>query len=217
MFENRQDAGNQLGEALEEYQAMQPLMLGIPRGGIEVGYYAALHLECDFDAIIVRKLGYPQQPEAAFGALAEDGSLYLDPWSNRYLNKEIINRVKEREKNEIQRRIRMYRAGGSLASLENRIVILIDDGIASGATVFAAIAMCQKQNPQKLIVAAPVSGYSKLSKLSAQTDEVIILEKYRDFFAVSQGYRNFGNLTDEEVLHFMKLWRNKSAGEASQG
>lgn len=215
MFLNREDAGYKLGKALEKYQSAHPLVLGIPRGGIEVGYYAALHLNCDFDAIIVRKLGYPEQPEAAFGALAEDGSLYLDPWSNRYLSKEIIEKVVKQEHKEIERRIEIYRNGEELPELKDRVIILVDDGIATGATVFAALAMCRKRHPKKLIVAAPVSGITRQSKLEAKADDVIIPEKREHFYAVSQGYRDFSNLTDEEVIYFMNLWHKKADKQVS--
>lgn len=210
MFVNRKDAGEQLGKALEKYQSENPIILGIPRGGIEVGYYAAQHLDCDFEPIIVRKLGYPRQPEAAFGAIAEDGSLYLDPWSNQYLNKEIIEQVIENEKEELQRRIEMYRNGKKLSDLQNRIAILIDDGIATGATLFAAIEMCKKRRPEKLVIAAPVSGYQKLAKIKAKADDVIILEKREKFFAVSDGYVDFANLNDKQVRYFMDQWQKKS-------
>lgn len=209
MFANRKDAGQRLGKALEKYKSLHPIVLGIPRGGIEVGYYVAMHLNCEFEPIIVRKLGYPQQPEAAFGALAEDGSLYLDPWSNQFLTKEIIEKVMKSEQEEIRRRIDTYRNGRNLSSLENRIVILTDDGIASGATLFAAMKMCQKQQPKKLIVAAPVSGTSKLQKINENADDVIILEKREEFFAVSEGYQDFSNLADSDVLHFLDLWQQK--------
>jgi len=217
MFANREDAGNKLGKTLKKFKPEKPLILGIPRGGIEVGYYAALQLNSDFDAIIVRKLGYPQQPEAAFGALAEDGSLYLDPWSDKYLNKEIIENVITKEKREIERRIKKYRGGKDLPSLNDRVVILVDDGIATGATVFAAIAMCRKQAPRQLVVAAPVSGVSRLSKLEEEVDEVIIPQKKEQFYAVSQEYREFSNLSDQEVMHFMNLWQKKLVQQIDTG
>lgn len=209
MFLNREDAGQKLGEALKEFNFETALVLGIPRGGIEVGYYVASVLKCDFDVIVVRKLGLPQQPEAAFGALAEDGSLYLDPWSKNYVTKEMIEKVIDREEKEIERRINIYREGKELTDLKNRVVILVDDGIATGSTIFAAIDMCQKLKPYKLVVAAPVSGRRQVKKLEARTDEVIILDQKKEFNAVSQGYVNFANLSDQEVVHFMKLWREK--------
>lgn len=210
MFKNRKHAGIELGNALEKYKGMDPIILAIPRGGIVVGYYAALHLRCDFDVIIVRKLGFPQQPEAAFGAIAEDGSLYFDPWSNKFLSKAIIEKVEQKEKKELQRRMQEYRKGKELKDLKNRVVIIVDDGIASGATIFAAIKMCRKQNPEKLVVAAPVSGLTKLSKLKAEADDVVILEKREDLFAVSEGYLDFSNLTDAEVVHYMSMWNKVS-------
>ncbi len=184
--------------------------MGIPRGGIEVGYYAAQHLKCDFDAIVVRKLGYPFQPEAAFGALAEDGSLYLDPWSNKYLTKELIETVVSKEEKEIKRRIETYRNGEELPDLTDRIVILVDDGIATGATVFAAIEACRKEEPQWLVVAAPVASTHIASKLERKTDEIIILEQRRKFFAVSEAYEEFTNLSDKEVVYFMDLGQTKA-------
>jgi predicted phosphoribosyltransferase len=210
MFVDREDAGIQLGEALQKFEPEHPLLLGVARGGVEIGYYAALQLDCDFDVLIVRKLGYPQQPEAAFGAIAEDGSIYLDPSSDKYINKEIIERVQKKEKEEIKRRIEEYRQGRQLPDMENRVVIIVDDGIATGATLFAAIEMCHKKNPKKLIVAAPVSGKSRLSKLEEKLDELIVLEKRDRFFAVSEGYQKFSNLADDEVHHYMNLWRKAS-------
>lgn len=215
MFQNREDAGNKLGIALKEFKLDKPLVLGIPRGGVEVGFYVALELDCDFDVIMVRKLGHPQQPEAAFGALAEDGSLYLDPWSNKYLTKETIEKVISREEKEIKRRIDTYRKGKALPKFNDRVVILIDDGIATGSTIFAAIDMCRKREPRQIVVAAPVSGHSHLQKLAAKVDEVVILDKREQFFAVSQGYVDFVNLSDEEVMHFMKLWRKKAGKKIS--
>lgn len=211
MFLNRKDAGEKLGEAIKKYESLHPILLGIPRGGVEIGYYAALELDCDFDTIVVRKLGHPQQPEAAFGAIAEDGSLYLDPWSDKHLSKKTIEEIVEKEKKEIERRIHQYRKGRKLKNLEDRVVILLDDGIATGATIFAAISMCRKQQPKKLIVAAPISGKQKLSKLEEKVDELIILEKRERFFAVSEGYRDFTNLDDKEVLHYLTLWEQDTA------
>jgi predicted phosphoribosyltransferase len=210
MFVDREDAGIQLGEALQKFEPEHPLLLGIARGGVEIGYYAALQLDCDFDVLIVRKMGYPQQPEAAFGAIAEDGSIYVDPSSDKYINKEIIERVQKKEKEEIKRRIEEYRQGRQLPDMENRVVIIVDDGIATGATLFAAIEMCHKKNPKQLIVAAPVSGKSRLSKLEEKLDELIVLEKRDRFFAVSEGYQKFSNLADDEVHHYLNLWKKAS-------
>jgi len=215
MFLNREDAGNKLAKALKEYKPKHPLVLGIPRGGVEVGYHVAIELNSDFDIIVIRKLGHPQQPEAAFGALAEDGSLYLDPWSKKYLTKEMIENVIAREKKEIRRRIKTYRAGEKLPDFKGRTIILVDDGIATGSTVFAAINMCRNLNPRKLIVAAPVSARSQVSKLAVKADEVVVLDKKINLMAVSQAYKNFANLSDNEVTHFMDQWRQKTGKKIS--
>ncbi|MFH5832654.1 phosphoribosyltransferase [Halalkalibaculum sp. DA384] len=210
MFENRKEAGIELGKALKKYKPARPVVLAIPRGGVEVGYYVARALECDFDVIITRKLGYPQQPEAAFGALAEDGSLYLDPWSNQYLTRDIIAKVQAKENKEIQRRVFEYRNGKELPNLRNRVVILVDDGIATGATIFAALRMCRKHQPRKIVIAAPVSGLTRLTALETEADDVVILDKYQHLAAVSQGYRNFTNLSDEDVQRYLSNWRNQT-------
>lgn len=217
MFLNREDAGNKLAKALKKYKLKHPLVLGIPRGGVEVGYHVAVELNSDFDIIVIRKLGHPQQPEAAFGALAEDGSLYLDPWSKKYLTKDMIENVIAREKKEIRRRIKTYREGEELPDFKGRTIILVDDGIATGSTVFAAINMCRKLNPRKLIVAAPVSARSQVSKLAVKADEVVVLDKKRNLMAVSQAYKNFANLSDNEVTHFMNQWRQKTGKKISSG
>ena len=215
MFLNREDAGNKLAKALKEYKLKHPLVLGIPRGGVEVGYHVAIELNIDFDIIVIRKLGHPQQPEAAFGALAEDGSLYLDPWSKKYLTKDMIENVIAREKKEIRRRIKTYREGEEMPDFKDRTINLVDDGIATGSTVFAAINMCRKLNPRKLIVAAPVSARSQVSKLAVKVDEVVVLDKKRNLMAVSQAYKNFANLSDNEVTHFMDQWRQKTGKKIS--
>ncbi|MCW9705706.1 phosphoribosyltransferase [Fodinibius salsisoli] len=206
MFADRKQAGVALGKALQKYEKVKPIVLAIPRGGVVVGYYVALALECDFDVIITRKLGYPEQPEAGFGAIAEDGSLYLDPWSNRYISKDIITKVQAREAKEVQRRIQTYRDDRVLPTLEGRVVILVDDGIATGATMMAAIRMCTKKNAEKIVVAAPVSAIKRISKLEGEADEVIILFKSKQLTAVSQGYRDFSNLSDEDVIPYLKKW-----------
>lgn len=209
MFIDRKDAGQQLGQALQKYETAHPILVGIPRGGVKVGYYAALKLNCDFDVIVVRKLGYPRQPEAAFGAIAEDGSLYLDPWSNRYLSKQIIEDVIEMEQIEIERRIQKFRNGQPLVDISNRVVILVDDGIASGSTAFAAINMCKKREPKKLIFAAPIASQNKALTLKAKVDEIVILEEWNELLAVSQAYEKFSNLSDKQVQHYLGRWQEE--------
>ncbi|MDX1585613.1 MAG: phosphoribosyltransferase family protein [Balneolaceae bacterium] len=204
MFENRQDAGRQLAEALKRYRDDNPVILAIPRGGIIPGVIAALKLEAEFSVIITRKLGLPSHPESAFGALAEDKSLYLDPMVREVLSKELIEKVIVREEKEIRRRIQLYRNGDPLPVLTGRTVILVDDGIVTGSTVMVAIELCKKQKAKKIVVAAPVSGKPILEKLKTKADEVVILDVPEEYYAVSQAYRKFSNLSDNEVLRWLQ-------------
>lgn len=207
MFKNRKEAGIALGKALDRYRASNPVVLAIPRGGVETGYYVANYLESDFDIIVTRKLGYPYQPEAAFGAIAEDGSLYLNPWNKRFISQTIIGSVSAKEREEINRRIDRYRGGHPLKSLENRVVILVDDGIATGATLWAAIRMCKKRNPRKLIVAAPVASLEIRQRLKKEVSDVVVLEMPDNYYAVSQVYEEFNNLNDNDVIRFIRKWK----------
>lgn len=200
MFEDRKDAGVQLGKALINYKPENPLVIGIPRGGIETAYYVAKALEAAMVPVISRKLGYPYNPEFAMGAIAEDGSVYLSDLAKNTVDEEDLNEVIAREKEEIKRRIILLRKGKPLPSFKERTLLVVDDGIATGATLFATLKLCENQHPKKLIVAAPISGDEAIRKLENLVDEVVILEHPRDFRAVSQGYHHFSNLTDEQTL-----------------
>lgn len=204
MFDNRTQAGLQLAEALKEYKKEHPVILAIPRGGIVPGVIVARQLEAEFSVVITRKLGLPTHPESAFGALAEDKSLYLNPMVREVLTKKMIEKVIKKEEKEIKRRIQIYRKGDPLPPLKDRTVILIDDGIATGSTVLVAIELCKKQQAGKIIVAAPVSGSRVVETLEAKADEVIILEIPDSYYAVSQAYRNFKNLNDDEALSWIE-------------
>lgn len=209
MFANRKDAAIKLAHTLEKYKDQDVVVLGIPRGGAEIAYYVALHLHAMCSLIITRKLAYVENPEAAFGAIAEDGSLYLIEEASDSVSEEDINSAVEKERREIQRRIKLLRKGRALPDLTGKTVILVDDGIATGATLFAAISMCKKKHVGKLIVAAPISSQHMENELRKVADEVVILEKPFFFHAVGQGYRNFNNLTDEETIAFVDAWEQK--------
>ena len=212
MFDNRQHAAQALANSLSQYAGKNTLVLGIPRGGAEIGYYIASKLNADFSLVIARKLGYPEHPEAAFGAIAEDGSTYISRSARNFISQDEIDEVKRKEKLEIKRRISVLRKGKSLPSLEGKNIILADDGIATGATLFATIMLCKKQHPSKIIVAAPISSRRMESDLFEIVDDVVILEKPPNFFAVSQGYRHFENLTDEQTVAFIDSWEKEHSG-----
>lgn len=212
MFRDRKDAAEQLATALKKYKDKDVIVLGIPRGGAETAFYIARYLNADFSLIICRKLGHPYNPEYALGAIAEDGTIYLNQGMKREVPKQIINEAIDLQRKEIQRRIEILRNGEPLLQLTNKTVIIADDGIATGATVFAAIAMCKKQGAKKIIVAAPVASFEIKRELNEEADEVVILETPVPCYAVSQVYQSFYNLTDKETLHFKEMWekeRNK--------
>lgn len=204
MFKNREDAALQLAAKLEKYRDQPVIVLGIPRGGIETAYYISGHLGAQLSTIIVRKLGYPRNPEYAFGAMAEDGSVYYTPDHKKYISQETMDKVEDAQQKEILRRIQVFRKGQPLPNLRDKIVILADDGIATGATVIAAIRLCKKQGARKIVVAAPVSSADKVIEMEKEKAEVMILQKLPVFNAVSRSYEQFENLTDKEALYFLE-------------
>jgi len=208
-FMDRKDAGEQLAVALEKYKNQDVLVIGIPKGGVETAYYVAKYLNAELSLIVTRKLGYPINPEFAFGAIAEDGSLYLSKTATVNLTEQARNEVIEQQKLEIQRRIQKLRGGLPLPKFEGRTVIIVDDGIATGATLFATIMLCKNKKARKIVVAAPISGYEMLKTLSEKVDDVVILETPFDFHSVSQGYDHFFNLTDEKALEFLEKWKQE--------
>jgi putative phosphoribosyl transferase len=208
MFNDRKDAAIQLAQALKKYKDKNVIVLGIPRGGAETAFYVAKYLNSDFSLIVSRKLGHPYNPEFALGAIAEDGAIYLNK-SETGVSQEMIDEAVEIQKKEIERRIKILRKGKPLPSLKNKIVIIVDDGIATGATMFAAIKMCKKHSIEKIVVAAPVSGPEVKRELHNEADEVVILETPAFYYAVSQAYSSFYNLTDQEALEFMEQWKRE--------
>ncbi|MBZ5859008.1 phosphoribosyltransferase [Flavihumibacter profundi] len=209
MFANRKDAAIQLAKALEKYKGTNALVLGIPRGGAETAFYVAIHLDAELSMLVSRKLGHPDNPEFAFGAIAEDGSIYLNPYVKSELSASTINSVVEEQKLEIERRIKMLRKGKPLPNIKGRTVILVDDGIATGATIFAAIEMCKKQKAGKIVVAAPVSSNDVEERFANKADELVILEKPDYYHAVSQVYETFSQLSDEDTIRFMERWEKE--------
>ncbi len=210
MFEDRKDAGERLARALEKYKNKKVLVLAIPRGGIEVGYEVAKYLNADLSILVSRKLPYPDNPEAGFGAIAEDESTFIFEDAARWLSKETIDRIIKEQKQEIKRRIEVLRKGRPLPEITNRVVILVDDGIAMGSTMRAAIMLCKNKKVRKIIVAAPVSGRAVAEEIGKMVDEIVILEKPVFFQAVAQVYRNWCDVSDEEVIGIMGGWDSKS-------
>lgn len=204
MFKDRKDAGRKLAVALQKYQNTDALVLAIPRGGVELGCEIAKALHCEFSMLICRKLPYPHDPESGFGAIAEDGSLYINSLAASYVPQSDIERIIDEQAREIQRRIMTLRNGQPLPPIKGRTVILVDDGIAMGSTMHAAVSLCKKQGAAKIIVAVPVAGREAIQAFSALADEIVVLESPRDFHAVAQVYENWYDVSDAEVLELLK-------------
>lgn len=206
MFHDREDAAKQLATALNRYKDSNVVVLGIPRGGVEVAYHVARHLHSDFSLIIIRKLGYPDNPEAAFGAIDEDLNISLSEGADKSVTyKELVNII-DNETREIERRVNVLRKGKPLPDLTGKTVIIVDDGVATGATIFSAISLCRKRNPSRLVVAAPIAGPDMKYRLQELADDVVLLDTPTVFYAVGQGYENFENLTDAQTSSFIERW-----------
>jgi predicted phosphoribosyltransferase len=203
IFVDRHDAGFELGKLLEnKYKDKNALVFGIPRGGIVVAYEVARVLNGELSVIITKKLPHPLHEEFAIGAAAEDGSVFLTS-AARTLDSAAIQRIVKAQSAEIESRVKRFRKDKPLPAMFNRIVIIVDDGIATGSTIVPAIKLCKLRKAAKIIVAAPVSdGY--VSEIDSLADEIVIAERPEHFFAVGQVYDDFHNLSDEEVISVLE-------------
>jgi putative phosphoribosyl transferase len=204
MFKDRKDAGQKLAEALQRYKEEDPLVFAIPRGGVELGYEVSKVLDADFSLLICRKLPFPFNKESGFGAMAEDGSLYINELAAASVSHKEIEKIIAQQSLEIKRRIQTLRGGRPLPSIKGRSIILVDDGIAMGSTMHVAVELCRKEGAKRIIVAVPVASRQAIQKFSQMADEVVVLESPVNFYAVAQVYENWYDVSDEEVLEFLK-------------
>lgn len=202
MFNDRKDAGKKLAAALDKYKDKEVLVLAIPRGGVELGYEVSKALDADFSLIICRKLPYPFNTESGFGAIAEDGSVYINHMAAASVTEEEIKQIIVQQSKEIKRRIQTLRGSNALPAMKGRTVILVDDGIAMGSTMHVAVELCRKKEAKKIIVSVPVASAQAIQKFSQMADEVVALESPTNFYAVAQVYKNWYDVSDEEVLNF---------------
>ena len=209
MFEDRGDAGKRLAQALEKYKEKKVIVLAIPKGGVEVGHQVAKYLKADFSLIVTRKLPFPDNPESGFGAIAEDGSVFIYEQFAFFYPEQIVRRIIGEQKKEIKRRIDILRKGRPLPEIKGKTVILIDDGIAMGSTMKASIKLCQNRGAKKIVVASPVAGREVAGDIGRMVDEVIILEKPLFFRAVAQVYRNWYDVSDREVIEILEKWEKE--------
>ncbi len=214
MFRDRKEAGERLAEKLEQY-AGRSIVLAIPRGGMPVAYEVARKLLVPFSVIVVRKIPIPWEPEAGFGAVTDDGTVVLNDrlTSTLRLSPQQINAAVAGAKREIDRRRLLYLGKRQIPSLKNKTAILIDDGLASGFTMIAAVNSVRKQNAEKVVVASPVASRSAFDRVNKVADEVVcLLISDASTFAVASFYENWYDLTDEEVLEILQKRGNYPEG-----
>ena len=201
MIRNRKDGAERLTEKLLKYKGEDGIVLAIPRGGVPIGAYIAKELGFPVEVILSKKIGHPNNPEYAIGAVSMDSVEVNKELSvpREYLEKE-TRKIQE----ELKRRYQLFMGNHQPTDLHNKLVILVDDGIATGHTLLATIQMVKKQKPRKLVVAVPVAPPSAISKFEPLVDELICLLAPPGFYAVGQFYENFQQVSDEEVIEALK-------------
>jgi predicted phosphoribosyltransferase len=207
-FVDRRDAGRKLAAALSRYRPQLPVVLALPRGGVPVAGEVATALQAPLDLILVRKIGVPVQPELAMGAVV-DGETPLVVRNEDVIRLAEISdgefaAVRDRELLEIERRRRLYLGGQARPSIAGRLAIVVDDGVATGATTRAALRATHLRNPKSLILAVPVAPTSTLQELRDEADEVVCLEQHDPFGAIGMYYADFRQVSDAEVVDWLQ-------------
>ncbi|GAB4362233.1 MAG: phosphoribosyltransferase [Methylohalobius crimeensis] len=215
-FTNREEAGRLLAARLEKFRDRNPVILALPRGGLPVGYEIATTLDAPLDIILVRKIGAPGSPELAAGAVVDGDHPEL------ILNQEVISilnipddYLEDRKKQqliEIERRRELYLAGRPPIGVEDRTAIVVDDGVATGSTVRAAVHALKRRKPKQVVIAVPVAPPDTARQLAQEADEVICLDTPDPFYAIGVFYQDFAQLTDEDVIHILKMAEEKQPG-----
>ncbi len=205
-YKDRDDAGRQLAEALTRYRGQDVVVLGLPRGGVPVGFLVAQALGAPLDVIVVRKLGLPYQPELAMGAIGEGGVRVLNEEVLRsvHVTPSEISAVEAAERAELNRRVTQLRRGHQAQALDGRTVIIVDDGVATGTTARAACQIARARGADRVVLAVPIGSSHTVANLRSDADEVVCLKMPHWFSAVGQAYRNFEQVSDDEVVELLR-------------
>ena len=205
LFADRLDAAEQLAQALAHYRDRHPLILAIPRGAVPMGALLARRLHGDLDVVLVRKLSAPGSPEFAVGAVDESGRMYEAPHARAWgATPDYLAAEKRLQQREIHRRRALYTPGHAMVDAAGRVVIIVDDGLATGATMISAIHAVRERKPARLICAVPVASPDSLAQLQPLADEVVCLRAPPGFSAVGQFYQRFPQVEDNEVVAILR-------------
>lgn len=208
-FVDRHDAGRRLGRALSGARAAHPVVVGLPRGGVPVAAEVAAALDAPLDVVVVRKLGVPDQPELAMGAIGEDGVRVLNAEVLRQarVTDDELRRVEARERAELERRAARYRGARARLDLRGRDVVIVDDGVATGATARAAIAVVRALGAARVAIALPVAPPETAAVLRREADDLVVLHEPTRMWAVGQWYEDFRATSDDEVVALLQTSR----------
>lgn len=207
LFQDRQDAAEKLAQQLQIYaNHPQTLVIGLPRGGLVTAFSISKKLNLPLNFIIVRKIGAPNNPELAIGAITEEGQVifHQDIVTTTQSTSKFLTQTLEEEKKEIQRRLNLYRQHLAPPDFQDKTLLLVDDGIATGATILAAVLMVKSKLPAKIMVVAPVISLDAYREISREVDQIITLKVPSIFESISQFYKNFPQINDQEVVNLLK-------------
>ena len=221
LFQNRTDAGRQLAKALLKYKSRHPVILALPRGGVSVAAEVAAALDAPLDLLLVRKIGLPSQPELAMGAVTDGEEPTVirnsDVIEFSGISADEFDAVCEEERNEIERRRKRYLGDRARSKVKGQVVIIIDDGIATGATTLAAIRAVRRREPRELVLAVPVAPLDTINMLQPEVDAVVCLDTPEDLGAIGYFYRDFHQVSDDEVIATLRRFpanRSMHTGES---